>query len=294
MTPKQLKDWNKARAEKEGVPVRMIERNYMLEQFLSRVASSDYKDNFVLKGGFLIGSMVGLSQRTTEDLDTTLKGMSLSEDTLKNMLEEIIKEPTKDGVIFELGSFKETREAAAYPGYQVRIVGKLENMKIPIKLDITTGDSIFPIEEKYRHKMMYSEETMEIYAYPKEQVLAEKLHSVITWGEDNSRLRDYYDIHMLKNLEGNAINYPTLAKSLNKTMQTRESNISPTSYLTKVNQLEGSESLNRYWERYQQTNAYANELSFDTVFSSAKTMIKAIDTINKQEIVRNRNNTFER
>lgn len=281
MTPTQLKAWNKNRAKKDNLNVRAVERNFMLEKFLEKVTESDYQDNFILKGGFLIGSKIGLSQRTTEDLDTTLRRMEVNRITVEKMVHDIIENPTKEGIQFEINSIVEIREDDAYPGYRIKLTGNLENYRVPIKLDITTGDSIVPKEERYSHKLMYEEKFIAVYAYPIEQILAEKLQTIMSRGETNTRARDFYDIYSLKHLEEETIDYNKLSNSLYNTLMNRKTNIDQSEYKNSVNKLSDSSLLLSVWENYAKNHPYAKDLSFKLIFSAIEDMVQEIDHINQ-------------
>lgn len=64
----------KNKAQKEQIDAQMLMRNYMLERMLVRISKSKYRHSFILKGGFLIGSLIGVDKRTTMDIDTTITG----------------------------------------------------------------------------------------------------------------------------------------------------------------------------------------------------------------------------
>lgn len=281
MTPTQLKAWNKNRAKKDNLSIRAVERNFMLEKFLEKITVSDYQDNFILKGGFLIGSKIGLSQRTTEDLDTTLRRMEVSRLTVEKMMYEIIRTPTKEGIQFNLTSITEIREENDYPGYRIKLTGNLENYRVPIKLDITTGDSIVPKEERYSHKLMYEEKYIAVYAYPIEQILAEKLETILSRGETNTRARDFYDVYSLKHLESESIDYHKLSKSLHNTMMNRRTTIDQSEYKNRIKKLSESSLLLSVWKSYAKNHPYAEDLAFKEVLSTIEDLIQEISQLNE-------------
>lgn len=96
-------------------------RNFMLERFLERIAISEYKHRFILKGGMLIAAMVGIDTRTTMDMDATIKGQTLTAPELRVMIEKILATTVDDGVAFSWRGIEEIREEADYPGYRVSI-----------------------------------------------------------------------------------------------------------------------------------------------------------------------------
>ena len=104
----------------------------------------NYRDNYIIKGGFLIASMVGLDSRATMDMDATIKGYPVDADTILSMIEDIIAVPVDDDISFRLNSIGEIREGDEYTGYRVSLSADYEKMAVPLKLDITTGDMITP------------------------------------------------------------------------------------------------------------------------------------------------------
>ncbi|WP_148820097.1 nucleotidyl transferase AbiEii/AbiGii toxin family protein, partial [Enterococcus faecium] len=80
----------------------------------------------------------------TKDIDTTLREMKVTKETLTTVLNDIFSTPTKEGIQFEIQGMKETREADYYPGFSLRVLAHLENMRPDFKVDVTTGDSIYP------------------------------------------------------------------------------------------------------------------------------------------------------
>ena len=178
-------------------------QNYMLERLLERISLSEYKPNFILKGGFLISAIVGLDTRATMDLDTTIKGYDLTIENLKQIFESICSINVDDDVTFEIYNVSEIREGDEYPGYRVHLKALYAPLAVPLTVDVTTGDKITPREIEYTFKLLFDDKTISIMAYNLETVLAEKLETVISRGQANTRPRDFYDIHILYSLRGN-------------------------------------------------------------------------------------------
>lgn len=154
MTPTQLKAKVKNISREKEVDPQLVLRHFMMEKFLEKISESPYRENFVLKGGFLIGSKYGIENRTTKDIDTTLREMKVTKETLTTVLNDIFSTPTKEGIQFEIQGMKETREADYYPGFSLRVLAHLENMRPDFKVDVTTGDSIYPATITHSHSLM--------------------------------------------------------------------------------------------------------------------------------------------
>lgn len=197
--PMQLKAIVKNIAKEKNISAALVLQNYMLERFLERVSLSRYRENYIIKGGFLIASMVGLNSRATMDMDATIKGYPVDENTIQKMIEEIISIPVDDSILFRLKSIKEIREGDEYTGYRVALSADYEKMAVPLKLDITTGDKITPSEIEFSYKLMMEERSISVLAYNLSTILAEKLETIISRGDQNTRPRDYYDVFILRN-----------------------------------------------------------------------------------------------
>ena len=210
----QLKAIVKNIAREKRISAQLVLQNYMLERFLERVTLSRYRNNYVIKGGFLIASMVGLDSRATMDMDATIKGYLVDEKTIRVMVEDIIAVPVDDDITFQLKNIGKIREDDEYAGYRVALSANYEKMAVPLKLDITTGDKMTPREMEYQYKLMLEERTISVLAYNPATILAEKLETVISRGDQNTRPRDYYDIFILTKLQTNSVDKDNLNVAL--------------------------------------------------------------------------------
>ena len=219
----QLKAVIKNLAKEKNISAALVLQNYMLERFLERVSLSKYRDNYIIKGGFLIASMVGLDSRATMDMDATIKGYPVNEETIRKMVEEIIAIPVPDDITFRFKSIGEIREGDEYTGYRVALSADYEKMAVPLKLDITTGDKITPREVEYRYKLMMEDRNISVMAYNLSTVLAEKLETIVSRGDQNTRPRDYYDVFILTKLQADNIDMQSLGAALTATVEKRGS-----------------------------------------------------------------------
>ena len=197
----QLKALIKNLAKEKCISAQLVLQNYMLERFLERISLSSYRDNFIIKGGFLIASMVGLDTRATMDMDATIKGYPVKEDSIRKMIEEILGIPIEDGITFRLQSIHEIREDDEYSGYRASLIAEYGRMAVPLKLDITSGDKITPREIEYSYKLMWENRSISILAYNLSTILAEKLETILSRADQNTRPRDYYDVYILTKLQ---------------------------------------------------------------------------------------------
>ena len=154
-TARQLKDLIRNLSKEKVADAQLLMRNYMMERFLERISLSEYRDKFILKGGMLVAALVGLDARSTMDLDTTVKGATVSPEDVERMITEILSVPLDDGEKFRIKRISEIMDEAEYPGIRVSMETEFDHVITPLKLDISTGDVITPREVKYCFKLMY-------------------------------------------------------------------------------------------------------------------------------------------
>ncbi len=258
----QLKAIVKNIAKQKNISAQLVLQNYMMERFLERVSMSNYQTNFIIKGGFLIASMVGLGSRATMDLDATIKGYPVSTETTRKMFEEIIAIDSNDDITFTLKGISDIREGDEYIGYRVALSADYPPMAVPLKLDITTGDIITPREIEYEYKLMMEERSIKVLAYNMATLLAEKLETVISRGDQNTRLRDYYDIYILTKLHSKNIDLKTLAFALRGTAKKRGSTEVMKQYRVIMEVVRNSETMNRQWKNYRKDFDYVAGIEF--------------------------------
>jgi len=258
----QLKAIVKNIAKEKKISAQLVLQNYMLERFLERVSLSRYRDNYIIKGGFLIASMVGLDSRATMDMDATIKGYPVDAHTIRTMIEAIIAVPVDDDISFRLNSISEIREGDEYTGYRVALSADYEKMAVPLKLDITTGDKITPREIEYNYKMMFEERSISVLAYNLSTILAEKLETIISRGDQNTRPRDYYDIYILTRLKAENIDIDNLGNALEATALKRGSSELMMRYAEIMQVVQSSDVMERQWNDYRKDFDYASRIEF--------------------------------
>lgn len=238
-------------------------QNFMLERLLERISISKYQQNFILKGGFLIAAMVGLDTRATMDMDATIKGLPVNEQTVREMFGEICKIELGDDVTFSFSSIGEIRKDDVYTGYRVSLSVNYPPMAVPLKLDITTGDKITPKEIVYQFKLLLEDRSISVLAYNLETIVAEKLETVISRGDQNTRPRDYYDIYILGKLQYANIELNALKAALNATTEKRGSSAVVKEYRSIMDTVKKSEVMQKQWKNYQKDFEYATGIAFE-------------------------------
>ena len=265
---KQLKDLIRNLSKEVGIEAHVLIRKYMMERFLERVSSSKYNGSFILKGGMLVAAFVGVEARATMDIDTTIKGIPVTIVDMERTITEISNIDLDDNVKFRIKKVSEIMDEAEYSGIRFSMDAVLDGAVIPLKIDISTGDVITPREIAYSYKLMFEDRTILIMTYPIETVLAEKLETVISRSITNTRMRDFYDIHIL--LKSQNINADILALALERTAKKR-GNFSLLENAESVLKIvKSDENMKRLWNIYQKKFKYAGEHTWDEVIHSVR------------------------
>lgn len=276
ITATQLKQKIRHLAAQKEMDPQLLQRAFVIEQFLFLLGLTKHKDNFIIKGGFLIRSLLGVEKRTTMDIDTTVKGFTLNRENLATIFNEICSANTFEGISFRVEKIEEIREEDDYPGFRVSMIATIQTMGVPFKVDLTTGDAITSKEELTKYTSILDDKEIELWSYPIETVLAEKLQTVLYRTTLSTRARDYYDIHMLYLLKKDEINWKALNESLQATMIKRETVDLLDDYSSVLMLIEADDNLQKLWIRYQDKNSYVGNISFNETIQSVKAVLDRI------------------
>ena len=263
-------------AKQKGILAQQVQQQYLLEQILKAIADSKYKDSFILKGGYLIGQIIGLDKRTTMDLDVTLKGISLDEHTLMNIFNDIVS-ISKSDFLFRVESAETIRENDKYGGVRLKVVAIYEHLKEYVFIDITTDDAITPRQIKYQLLSVFDGETIDIWSYNLETILAEKIETILSRGELSTRPRDRYDVFVLTRLNSELINYDLLSQAINSTAEKRGTIERIVDWKKTLDKLAKSNYQENLWFNYQKRFLYAKEISFATTNDCLYELLNRID-----------------
>ena len=170
-TSKQLKDKVRNISRGDNQTAQMLIRNFIMERFLERVSISPYRNNFILKGGMLVASLVGSDTRATMDIDSTLKALPLNEEDAVRIVNEIIRIHVEDGISFEVVKSAEIMTDFKYPGVRLVLEARLDRLKQRIKIDLSTDDVITPAAIRYSYRLMFEDRSIELMTYPPETLL---------------------------------------------------------------------------------------------------------------------------
>lgn len=273
-TSTQLKDLIRNLSKKKATNAQILMRNYMMERFLERMSLSEYQDKFILKGGMLVAAMVRLDARSTMDIDATVKGATVSVGEVEKMIESIISVSMVDGVEFRVKRVSEIMDEAEYPGIRVSMETKFDGVKTPLKIDISTGDAITPREVRYSFKLMLENRSIEIWAYNLETVLAEKLETVVTRATTNTRMRDFYDLHILSQIYAQSILPSDLRAAIIATAKKRGTEKYLSDAFAAFDEVEADSNMEKLWLAYQKNFSYAVDLPWHTVMDSIRRLYR--------------------
>lgn len=243
-------------------------QRFMFERILERISISKYNNNFILKGGLLLSSMFGIDNRTTKDMDTTIKGIDISKVNMVNILNEILSIDLNDNVKFDLINVTDIRADDEYGGNKYHIVGRLQNMKVNLEIDISTGDKVTPRELKYKYPLIFSDKEIIINSYNIETILSEKIETVLKRGIYNSRMKDFYDIYVFINKFSKDINYDNFLSAMKSTFEKRNSFDVLEDYKIILNEVKENERLNNLWNKYAIKRNYAKDVNFSAIIES--------------------------
>ena len=264
MTSEKLKGKIKSFSEKNNLKAQEVLQMYFFERFLTRLEKSKYRANFIIKGGFLISSIIGIQNRTTMDIDTTIKGLPVKDEIIKEIILEILNIEVNDGIEFVLGKIENIREISEYENYRLHLTANFEKIKNPLKIDITTGDVIIPSEIEYSYETIFKEK-LNILVYSLETLIAEKYETIIKRNITTTRLRDFYDIYMIFKLKNDKIDVNNLKQAICETAKNRNSTEEILESKEILEDIKNDEYLNTQWNIYKNENKYVDDVQFSEI-----------------------------
>lgn len=262
-------------AKKKNISAQVLLQNYMFERFIERLSKSNYQNNFILKGGMLIASIVGIDNRATMDMDATVKDYPISVDSLRNAVTDICSIDIQDDVKFSFKGIEPIREDDIYGGYRVSIQADYDSIITPLQIDMTTGDVITPNEILFLFKMTFTEDTIGVWAYNIETVLAEKVETILNRGELTTRPRDFYDVYILSKTQ--EVHIVLFLEALHHTSIHRNSTHIFENLDHRIHIIEASDMLRNRWVKYTKDYRYAENISYDDVVGALRMLLNGAD-----------------
>lgn len=265
-TAEQIKGAIRNISKEKGVNPNSLLQMCLFEGILEKLSKSKYRENFILKGGLLISSLIGVDMRSTMDMDTTIKGIPVNEETITRIINEILDIEIDLEISYKLIKLTPIRNADVYEDFSASIECKFGKINARLNIDITTGDVITPREIKYSYSRILDEGTIPIITYTIETILAEKFETISSRNITTTRARDFYDLYMIYNMYNSKINQEILVEAIAKTARQRGSLKAIIQYKEIVELFKINRTIKNIWDRYVKNNPYTKDIKFlDTV-----------------------------
>ena len=278
---KSLKDKARNIANENAISIQQVLQNYMFERVLERLSKSEYKENFIIKGGLLLSSIMGINLRTTMDIDTNITGINLDKEELLKILNEVLNMDIGDNVTFKIEKVEDIKQEEYYGGYQFKIIATYENIKVQFHMDVSTGDVITPRAIEYKYKKLFDNSYIDILSYNQETIIAEKLQSILERKITNSRMKDYYDLYFFVNYRWDNIDKKILPEAIVRTFSARNSITELKNIKETIKILENNSFLNMIWLDYSQNHEYSKNVSFNDTIKAIKIIEETIFSNNE-------------
>ena len=252
-------------------------QRFMFERILERISISKYNSNFILKGGLLLSAIFGINERSTKDIDTTIIGIDISKTEMVKILNEILNIDLNDGTTFNIVNITDIREESEYGGNKYNIIGKIENIKVQLEIDISTGDKVTPREMKYKYQSIFENKSIIINCYNLETILAEKLETILRRGKFNSRMKDYYDVYYILNNLYDDIDILILNNAIKNTFNKRDSIKYLNDYKEIILSIKNGSIINNLWNAYSSKYKYACNIKFSNILETIENILDDIN-----------------
>lgn len=249
-------------------------RIFFMERFLERVSMSEYRDQFILKGGMLVSSLLGINVRATMDIDTSVRALPLTEQDISRIVSEICAIEIEDRISFQITNVETIMEDFDYPGIRLHMVGTLEKLRQPIKIDVSTDDVITPKAIEYEYKLMFEERTILLNTYNIETLLAEKAQTIISRGLANTRMRDFYDLYEITGKKD--FSWSIASDAFKATCRKRKTEFSNERIEDELKNITGSQELETLWNNFRKKNYFVGEIEYQAMIRRVSDAIRKI------------------
>lgn len=273
----ELFEKSKKLAEDSGLTQLELYQRFMFERILERISVSKYNENFILKGGLLLSAMLGINSRSTRDMDISIKGIDVSQEKMLKILNEILSIDIDDKVKFEVVNITDIRADDEYGGNKYHLVGRLENLKVSLEIDISTGDDITPKELNFEYISIFDNKKINIGTYNIETILSEKIETILRRGKYNTRMKDYYDVYFFLMKLKKDINIKIFKQALNNTLRKREAFDYYNDYKQILDLIAEDDRITNYWNTYKKKNKYAENIEFKDIVKILKEFLDSIN-----------------
>ncbi len=248
-----------------------IMQRYMFERFLERVSISKYKENFILKGGLLLSAVLGVVNRSTTDVDSTILNLDIK--NIENIIKEILNIELSDGVKITIESI-DNKKDDIYAPISIRLLGKFKTTKIFFDLDLNIGDSVIPRALDYKYNSIFEDLSFNILTYNIETILAEKIETILRRGKYNTRMKDFYDVYLLLN-KFNIINIEIFNIAIKSTIINRDSTKYLSDFKIILKDIVCDEKINKIWNIYLNKHKFVINTSFKDIIDLIGKLLKS-------------------
>lgn len=273
----ELFEKSKELAKESSLTQLELYQRFMFERILERISVSKYNENFILKGGLLLSAMLGIKSRSTRDMDISVKGIDVSQEKMLKILNEILSIDINDQVKFDVINITDIRTDDEYGGNKYHLVGRLENLKVALEIDISTGDEITPKELNFEYTSIFDNKKIYIDTYNIETILAEKTETILRRGKYNTRMKDYYDVYFFLTKLRKNIDLEIFKQALNNTLKNRDALEYYEDYVQILDVLAIDERIKNYWNTYKKKNKYAENVEFNEIVNILKEFLNSIN-----------------
>ena len=273
----ELFEKSKKLAKDSGLTQLELYQRFMFERILERISVSKYNENFILKGGLLLSAMLGINSRSTRDMDISIKGIDVSQEKMLKILNEILSIDIDDKVKFEVVNITDIRADDEYGGNKYHLVGRLENLKVSLEIDISTGDEITPKELNFEYISIFDNKKINIGTYNIETILSEKIETILRRGKYNTRMKDYYDVYFFLMKLKKDINIKIFKQAFNNTLRKREAFDYYNDYKQILDLIAEDDRITNYWNTYKKKNKYAENIEFKDIVKILKEFLDSIN-----------------
>lgn len=273
----KLKSMVSKKAKGDSTISAQLYQMFFFERILDRISKSDYKYNFILKGGLLLSSIIGEDMRTTKDMDATLKSIPLEKENIMSIMTEILSVDVGDDVNFEIIDIKDIRDEDEYGGFKINIVGRLEKLKVNMFVELTTGDKITPKETEFNYDCIFENSRIPILAYTIETVISEKFETIVSRNIGNTRLKDFYDLGILLSEDFKSYNKEILVEAIKNTFNKRNTSLNIDEIKRTLELIKMDASLRNAWINYQQKFYWANDMSYNSIIEKLEDLVSLLE-----------------
>lgn len=266
----------KERAHAYNLEPQDIMQMYFFERLLYRISISEYKYNFILKGGLLLSAIFGDERRTTQDMDTMIKGLPMDIKQLTRIIKKIVSIDCNDDIKFEVLTSKDIRLDDIYGGIRIKLIGYKEHLQVPLFIDITVGDPITPRELEFKYKCMFDDSYINIMAFNLETIIAEKFETFITDNIMNTRNKDFYDLYMILENYYSKLNKEQLIKVIKNTFERRNVEFDIDKIKSNFEAIKISDRLKHNFENFKVKKEYAKNISYEEIMNKINIIIELL------------------